>query len=173
MSVFRRPEPSEAPEWMQGYIALTEGSDARLLLEEQTRSATAFFRRVTEARSQERYAPDKWSLRQLLHHVSDTERVFAYRALWFARELGAELPGMDQDVAAAAAKADRLSWAELLTDFEAVRGATLSLFRQLPDEAWDRGGVASGGRVTVRALAFVTVGHLAHHLKVLEERYGL
>ncbi len=173
MSVFRRPDPSEAPEWMSGYIGQTEGSDARSLLEQQASETIAFFRRVTEAGSQQRYAPDKWSIRQVLNHVSDTERVFAYRAMWFARELGKELPGMDQDIAAAAAAADRLPWAEHLADFAAVRGATLTLFRQLPEEAWDRGGLSSGHPVTVRALAFVIVGHLAHHLKVLEERYGL
>ena len=114
---------------------------------------------------------DKWSIRELLNHVSDTERVFVYRALWFARGFDTPLPGFDQNVAVPTAAAEQFSWASHVEDFRAVRAATLTFFRNLPEEAWGRSGVASGNPVTVRALAYIIAGHVAHHIAILQERY--
>ena len=103
--------------------------------------------------------------------MTDTERAFAFRALWFARGFGAALPSYDQEVAASGAKADSVSWAAHVEEFERVRQATISLFRNLPPDAWMRSGMASGNLFTVRALAFIIPGHVAHHVKILRERY--
>jgi hypothetical protein len=126
---------------------------------------------ISEEQSRHRYAPDKWSIRQVLGHVTDTERVFAFRALWFARGFEAPLPGFEQDPAVAAARADDRTWSSHLDEFRAVRAATVALFRNLPAEAWTRRGIASGNAVSVRALAFIAAGHAAHHARIVEERY--
>jgi hypothetical protein len=104
-------------------------------------------------------------------HVNDTERVFQSRALWFGRGLEGPLPSFDQILGARGARADEISWAAHVEDFRAVRLATMTLFRNLPEDAWMRSGVASGNPVTVRALAYIIAGHAAHHRSILEERY--
>jgi hypothetical protein len=103
--------------------------------------------------------------------VNDTERVFVFRALWFARGFESRLPSFDENTCANAAQADQLSWASHVEEFRAVRLATLAFFRGLPSQAWMRSGIASGSSFTVRALAFIAAGHLAHHVAVLEDRY--
>jgi len=102
---------------------------------------------------------------------TDTERAFAYRMLWFARGFETPLESYDQNLAAAGAEADRTSWAAHVEEFRRVRLATISLFRNMPAEGWTRGGIASGNRVTVRALAYIVPGHFAHHVAVVRERY--
>src|SRR5262249_13724560 len=113
----------------------------------------------------------KWSIRQLVNHMSDTERLFAFRALWFSRGFQDPLSSFEQDPAVAAAKADAVPWARHVDEFRAVRQATVALFRNLPEEAWSRRGVASGNPVSVRALAYIVAGHADHHAAVLRERY--
>jgi hypothetical protein len=107
----------------------------------------------------------------VLNHVNDTERVFAFRAFWFARGFDGPLASFDQDVSAAHVQADAFSWSHHIEEFRAVRLATLALFRTLPSEAWSRSGVGGSGRVTVRALAYILAGHVAHHRAIIEERY--
>jgi uncharacterized damage-inducible protein DinB len=131
----------------------------------------AVSRTISEDKSRQRYAPEKWSIRQVLNHVSDTERAFAFRALWFARGFSSPLPDYDQEIAAAGADADRISWADHVEEFRRVRLATISLLKNVPEEAWMRTGIASNNRFTVRAMAFIAAGHVEHHLKVLRERY--
>jgi hypothetical protein len=116
-------------------------------------------------------APGKWSIRQLLNHVTDTERAFAFRALWFARGFSTPLPSYDQDIAAANAGAEAIPWATHLEEFRHIRLSTISLFQNMPSEAWMRAGIASDNFFTVRALAFIIAGHLAHHSAILRERY--
>ena len=106
-----------------------------------------------------------------MNHVNDAERLFVFRALWFARGLDAPLPGFDERAAAAAAAADARSWASHLDEFQSIRAATLALFHQLPPEAWARRGLASGRLFTVNALAYITAGHVAHHVALLKQRY--
>ena len=110
-------------------------------------------------------------MRQLLSHVNDTERAFVFRALWFARGFDTPLPSFDQHVAIAAAGAEERSWASHVGEFRDVRMATLALFQNLPAHAWNARGMASGNPFTVRALAYITAGHVAHHMKILRERY--
>jgi hypothetical protein len=126
---------------------------------------------MSEERSLHRYAPDKWSIRQVLSHINDTERAFTFRALWFARGFDEPLASFDQNVAIAAAGADERSWTSHVDEWRTIRAATLTLFRHLPADAWLRRGVASGNPFTVRALAYITAGHVTHHLRILKERY--
>ena len=166
-----RPASTEAAHYYFTYIDLIASDDVVGALEAQLEPTLRLLNTISEERSLHRYAPDKWSMRQLLNHVSDTERVFLYRALWFARGFDTPLPAFDQDIAVPPAAADQFSWASHIEDFRAVRTATMTFFRNLPAEAWDRSGVASGNPVTVRALAYIIGGHVAHHVAVLQERY--
>jgi hypothetical protein len=165
-----RPDANEyAPHFLK-YINLVTGDDPVAALEAQLNEP--LLSSISEEKSLHRYAPDKWSIRQLLNHVTDTERAFAYRMLWFARGFDTPLESYDQTVAAAGAGADQISWAAHVEEFRRVRLATISLFRNMPAEGWARSGVVSGNRVTVRALAYITPGHFAHHVRVVRERYG-
>ena len=107
----------------------------------------------------------------MLSHVSDTERVFTFRALWFARGFEAPLPSFDQHIAVQGAKADAISWAAHIEEFREVRQAAIYLFRNMPEEAWNRRGIASDKPFSVRALAYLIPGHMAHHLTLLRTRY--
>jgi hypothetical protein len=166
-----RPEPVEAAPYYFGYIDRVAGEDVVSELEAQLEPTLAFLQRATEARSLHRYAPEKWSMRQVLSHINDTERVFGFRALWFARGFESRLPSFNEVTCANAAKADLIPWARHVEEFRVVRLATLAFYRGLPTEGWMRSGIASGNAFTVRALAFITAGHLAHHMAVLEDRY--
>lgn len=166
-----RPQEGEAAPHYLTYINQVVGDDVIATIEGQLGESLAFFSGIGEDRSLDRYAPEKWSIRQVLNHVTDTERAFAFRALWFARGFESPLPGYDQNVAASAAEADRVSWGAHLKEFERVRQSSISLFRNMPSEAWMRTGIASNNRFTVRALAYVIAGHVAHHISVLRERY--
>lgn len=166
-----RPQPNEFVEYYSKYIALVPGDDASAILSQQLQEALPFLANISEEKSLHRYAPGKWSVRELLNHVTDTERAFTYRALWFARGFDAPLLSYDQETAAAGAQADRISWSAHVEEFARVRLATLSLFANMPPEGWSRAGIVSGNRFTVRALAFIIPGHVTHHLNILRERY--
>jgi uncharacterized damage-inducible protein DinB len=126
---------------------------------------------ISEEQSLKTYAPGKWTIRDVLNHVIDGERAFLGRAFWFARGFEDPLPSFDQDLAAQMAHANDTSWAQLVEEFKNVRLSTVSFFSNLPAEAWSRGGVASDNHVTVRAIAYIIAGHVAHHTKVLKEKY--
>jgi hypothetical protein len=167
-----RPLPADASPYHFTYIDKVECDDILATLAYQLPEALAQFSTYTEESSLYRYAPDKWSVRQTLSHIADTERIFTHRAHWFARGIPGELLSFDQQIAAAHAEADTIPFAALLDDFTNVRRATLSLFDTLPPDAWSRAGIASGHRFTVNALAYMTAGHLNHHLAILRERYA-
>ena len=166
-----RPDSTEAGSYYFTYINQVPSEDALPVIEQQLEGVVALCSSLSEEKSSYRYAPEKWSIRQVLNHMTDTERAFAFRALWFARGFSAPLPSYDQDVAAAGAEADGIAWADHIEEFRRVRLATISLFRNLPQDAWMRTGIASDNRFTVRAMAFITAGHVEHHLKILRERY--
>ena len=166
-----RPAPTEAAHYYYTYIDRISSDDVVAALEAQRHTALSVIANISEDKSLHRYAADKWSIRQLLNHVTDTERVFLYRALWFARGFETPLPAFDQNVAVPAAMADQFSWASHVADFAAVRTATLTFFRNLPEDAWSRTGIASDHPVSVRALAYIIAGHVAHHIAILQERY--
>lgn len=166
-----RPEQSEAAAYHFTYIDQVPGDDPQAVLLSQLEQRLKTLSQVTEGQSLYRYAPDKWSIREVLNHITDTERVFAFRALWFARGFDTPLPNFDQNIAVAGAWADHVPWAAHVEEFRRVRLSTIALFANMPADSWMRGGVASGHYVSVRALCFVTAGHFAHHCRILEERY--
>jgi hypothetical protein len=167
-----RPNEAEAPAWSYRYISLVEGDDILGVFESQRENALPHLSAITEQKSLHRYASGKWSIRQMLNHVSDGERIFAYRALWFARGFSDSLPDFEENTAAVGAEADRLPWAAHVEEFGRVRLATISLFQNMPEAGWTQKGIASGNSVTVRALAYIIAGHTTHHLNVLREKYS-
>jgi hypothetical protein len=165
------PRPDEAASYYSTYIDRISGGDIVDVMDSQSRDTHALFDGISEEKSLHRYAPEKWSIRQVLNHVNDTERVFTFRAFWFARGFTDSLPSFDQNIGAGAARADEYSWGSHVQEFQQIRQATLSLFRSLPVEAWTRSGIASGNPVTVNALAYIIAGHVSHHIAILRERY--
>jgi hypothetical protein len=172
MTAIGRPEASEASERVfTHYISRVAGDNIVHVLESQMNQASAWLDGISEELSLHRYAPEKWTIREVINHVSDTERAFGYRALWFARGFSTPLESFDQELSVPEAQANLCPWPRLQDEFRAVRGATVALFRNLPDEAWTRAGVAGGNRITVRALAFLAAGHADHHFAIVRERY--
>lgn len=166
-----RPQSTEAASYYFNYIDQVAGDDPMSIIEGQLDASVSLLSTISEEKSLYRYAPDKWSIRQLLNHINDTERAFAFRALWFARGFDEPLPGSDQHIAAAGANADSVPWSAHIEEFRIVRLSIIALFRNMPREAWMRTGIASQNRFTVRSLAFIIPGHVAHHLAVLRQRY--
>jgi len=166
-----RPERSEAAPYYFTYINKVQTDEIVPELESQLEPSIAFFRGISEEHSLHRYAPDKWSFRQVLNHINDAERVFLSRAHWFARAFQTALPSFDQEPAVNAAKPDAISWAAHIEEFRAVRRATIAFYQNLPADAWMRGGIASDNPFTVRALAYIIAGHLSHHIAILKQRY--
>jgi hypothetical protein len=166
-----RPQPNEAASYYFTYIDRIQTEDVVSAMESQLDETLVALSAVSEEKSLTRYAPDKWSIRQLLSHVNDTERLFLFRALWFARGFHDPLPSFDQNVGVEGADADKVSWANHVAEFRNIRLATLAFFRNLPAEAWERGGIASDNHFTVRALAYIIAGHVSHHTAVMQERY--
>ena len=171
MAMVGRPGADEAAPYYFKYIDRVPGDDVVAVLEEQLEQVPGFWGAISEEKSRHRYEPGKWSIREALAHVNDTERLFQFRTFWFARALGEPLPSFDPDTAAAAALADERPLASLLDEFLAVRRSSLALLRSLPPEAWLRRGTASGNPFSTRAVAFVTAGHAAHHVAIVKERY--
>ena len=166
------PDRTEADAYYFTYIdKVPRDADILRLLETQLDDTMALLSGVSDEKSMHKYAPGKWSIRESMSHVNDTERVFTFRALWFARGFDIPLPSFDQDVAVAGSGADTRPWRAHIDEFRAIRGASIQLFRNMPDEAWARRGTASGKEFTVRALAYMTAGHLTHHERILRERY--
>lgn len=166
-----RPEPSEAAPYYFRYIDRVEGDDVVAVLQSQLEETPRFLSGISEERSLHRYGPDKWTIRQVLNHVNDCERVFLFRAFWFARGFESPLPSFDQNVSADASAASGYSWSSHVEDFRAIRTSALSFFRNLPADAWARSGIASENPFSVRALAWIMGGHVAHHTAILRERY--
>jgi hypothetical protein len=171
MATMTMPERTEAADYYFTYIDKVGRGDICAILEAQMGETVAFLRGIPDERSLHRYAPDKWSIRQVVGHLNDAERVFAFRAFWFARGFDSSLPSFEQDIAVTSAGSDARSWPSLIDEFQTVRAASLSLFNNLPADAWMRRGTASGNPFTVRALAYIVAGHVAHHVGVVRERY--
>ncbi|MFL6200608.1 MAG: DinB family protein [Thermoanaerobaculia bacterium] len=166
-----RPEPGEYADYVQSDIDMVKGDEVVKILVRQGKQTTALFQKFGETGSNVTYAPGKWTVKQVLGHLVDDERIFAYRALCVARGDLRPLPGFDENDYAAAARFENRSLADLLADFEAVRHASVTLFRGLDMEAWLRRGVVNGYPASPRGLAFHIAGHELHHLRILRERY--
>ena len=165
------PQANEAASYYFGYIDLARSENIVKFLDDQLGETMSFLEGISEDKSLHQYAPDKWTVRQVLNHVNDGERIFLGRALWFARGFTDPLPSFDQEIGVAGANANDMPWADQVEEFRTIRLGTLSFFRNLQPEAWSRTGIASGNPFTVNALAYIIGGHVAHHINVLKERY--
>ena len=167
-----RPVDGDFLPYAASYINLVPtGTDPRAALRTQPQEIHAVFANLTEAQAEKAYAPGKWTLKEMLLHQIDSERVFAYRAMRFARADSQDLPGFDQDTYVDHSAANARSLASLLAEYDATRAATLALFESFTEEQLDRRGSANGGPATVRALLFIVPGHEQHHLNIIRERY--
>ena len=166
-----QPAPSEYAEYHRTYISKAVTNDILGHLETQTSELLTLFATISETQSLQRYAPDKWSFREALNHMNDTERVFAFRAFWFARGASEPLPGFDQDQFSSTAGADARHWSSHVDEFIAIRDSTMKMLRSFPAEAWTRVGTASNNTVSTRALAFMIAGHAEHHRRIFVEKY--
>jgi hypothetical protein len=166
-----RPQPGEYASDYQRYIDLAIEDDVVAALDAQSHETATLLAGISEQQAAHRYEPDKWSVKQLVGHVIDGERIFAYRALRIARGDTTPLPGFDQDPYVANAASDDRPIADLAEEFAVLRKANVMMFRALPEEAWSRVGTASDNTITVRALAFILLGHERHHARILRERY--
>lgn len=165
------PEPGEYAPYYGRYIALVQGTDILGTLESQRRQMLLLLSGRDEADGDFRYAPDKWTAKELLGHVCDTERVFAYRALRISRADRTPMEGFEQDDYVRNGPFSRCPLAEIIEDYIAVRRATLTLLRNLDEQAWMLRGIANKNEVSVRALAYIIAGHELHHRRILEEKY--
>lgn len=172
-SLRARPAASEFAPYYGKYIATVGDGDIVALLRESGREVDTVLAGVDESRGGYRYADGKWSVREVLGHLIDAERIFSYRALRIARGDTTPLPGFDQDPYVATSNAEARTVADLRDELRVVRESTVKLFASLADDAWTRVGTASDNPVSVRALAYITLGHTTHHLGILRERYGL
>ena len=168
-----RPEAEESLAYYHRYIARVSDEPLGDQLTAQLREIERLFEQVTDRSALARYAEGKWSIKEILGHLSDTERIFAYRLLRIARGDATPLPGYEEDAYVPAGRFDERPLPMLLAELRAVRLSTAALLEGLPEEAWARWGEANGSPITARAPAFIIVGHCTHHLGVLRERYGL
>lgn len=166
-----RPLSNEYPEYYDRYVSLVPEGDIVEILHEQQTKTIILLNSVSEEYAGKAYAPGKWTLKEVIGHMSDTERVMSYRMLAMARNEGTPLQGMDQDLYVSSAKFDQFSWVQLHTDLKTVRSATLSLISTVDDEAWIRKGTVWNVPVSTRAFAYIIAGHELHHLKVICDKY--
>ncbi len=173
MSAHRRIRPAadEFAPFYANYIAQVPDGDVVEALIGGSEIAAALLGDIDDATASRAYAPGKWTLKEVVLHCADAERVFAYRALRIARGDVTPLPGFDENAYAPMSGANVRTMDSILDEFESVRDASVTLFQGLPSEAWTRRGVASGKDVSVRAIAWITAGHLLHHLSVIQDRY--
>ena len=168
---YDRPDPSEYAPFYAGYVAKVPEGDLVATLDGQSGEYFQALNPITDTKGNFAYAPGKWTIKELLLHVVDAERVFSYRAMRIARSDTTPLPGFDEKAWVPHSGANDRSVADLLGEFRAVRGATLAMLRHLPPDSVTRRGVASEREISVRALAWIIAGHAIHHLGILRERY--
>lgn len=172
MLTAQRPGADEYGPGVADYIArVTDDEDIQAVLSSQLDLVVARLNDIPEARGDYRYAPGKWTIKEVIGHLSDAERVFSYRGLRFGRGDSTPLPGYEENDYVPAMQAGRLALSDLVGEWADVRRATIALFRTLPSSSWDRRGIASNQQISVRALAYAIAGHVRHHLEVLDSRY--
>jgi hypothetical protein len=165
-----RPNSTEYAPYFEAYIALVPEDDIVATMEAQLKEMQPFLQGVPESQGNVRHPPYTWSIKEVVGHLTDTERIFAYRALRFARGDATPLPGFDENAYVRAAEFDRTPLGELVSEFDSVRRSNLSLFRHFSEEVWTRQGTANGKAISVRALAYNIVGHARHHMAILRRR---
>ncbi len=168
-----RPEASEYPQFYGKYVAMVPDDSIVNVLLTTGKDIGAILAGIPEDRGGHKYADDKWTIRTLIGHVNDAERIFGYRALRLGRGDSTPLPGFEENEFARTAGSDARTVADLADEFKQIRAATVRLFASFPDDAWTRAGTVNNGHVTVRALGYITAGHAMHHVRILRERYSV
>ncbi len=168
-----RPGDDEFAPFYAGYVAAVPDGDITRTLSQEGESFLGRLKHLSEEQGAAAYAPGKWSVKEVICHITDAERIFTYRLLRIGRGDATPLAAFDENAYAAHCEANARSMDSLLGEFAAVRGATLALLRWLPEAAWTRRGTASGKTVSVRGLAWIAAGHARHHDRVLREKYGV
>jgi len=166
-----KPSTTTYPEYFQKYIDQVKEDDLKIAFKNQLPPVEAFLQTISEELSMRRYAEGKWSIKEVLQHIIDAERVFNYRAMCFARKEPQVLPSFDENNYALNSQANERTWQDLVAEFAAIRKATEFLYNSFSDEVLNASGKASNYTISVSALGFVTVGHVNHHLKIIQERY--
>lgn len=166
-----RPEPNEFDAYYDTYICLVEDNNVKPILETQSAELRSMISPLREEKGTYRYGEDKWTIKEVLSHLIDAERIFAYRILRISRGDETPIEGFEQDGYIENSNANNRSFAELLNEFELQRQSNILLISNLSDDAAARMGTASGVPVSVRALVYISAGHVRHHLGILNERY--
>lgn len=171
--MLQRPDPDEFAPFYQGYIEKVPAGDVLEHLHRQGERTSALLAAIPEAKGMFAYAPGKWTVKRLVQHLVDGERLFCYRAMCIARGEQGSLPGFDENAYADQDGSDARPLAQIAAEYATVRAATLTLYAGMTDAVSRRRGTANGKSVTVRALLWMTAGHELHHLTILRERYGI
>ncbi len=171
LQTIARPEKNEYAAFYETYISLIKSDDILSVLKQNKIETQNILAEITEEKAHFRYAENKWSIKELVGHIIDTERIFAYRALRFARNDQTPVEGFSQDPYIKNADFDNCRFTDLIAEFAFVRDANILMFQNFPDKAWTRTGTASENLVSVRALAYMIAGHELHHVNILKERY--
>jgi uncharacterized damage-inducible protein DinB len=166
-----RPDLGRVPEYFHKYINQVEEDDLMDALQKQTRSFLRFLKEIPKDKRNYRYAEDKWTIKEVVQHIIDAERIFDYRALCFARKDTTSLPSFDENTYAANSKGELRKWKDLVKEFEAVRQSTITLFDSFDNEQLESVGTASGKSNYVLGIGFVIAGHINHHVNVVKEKY--
>lgn len=166
-----RPKLSECPEWYHGYINSVPDGDIVVLMEQQLKDVAAILNSIPKEKESFRYAQDKWSVKELVGHLNDGERILSYRALRFLRFDKTDLSQYDHDLYVKAAKFDEIDFEILKKEFRFLRKATVMIFQNVTEDQWAFEGLSGGKSFTLRAMAYILVGHVNHHIKVLQEKY--
>ncbi|CAN5505205.1 DinB family protein [soil metagenome] len=170
-SVAARPSKDEYAEYYETYISLVEETDIVAAMQNQLQEIEQFFAGISEEKSLYAYAEGKWTIKEVIGHLSDGEKIFAYRALRISRADKTPIEGFEQDGYIENSNFNSMKLADLVEEFVLSRKLTLILFKNLTEEAWTRIGTANNDTISVRALAYIMVGHIRHHIKILRERY--
>ena len=165
------PDLSRVPEFYHGYINKTKGDDVMTALRNSTRELFSLLKSIPPEKHDHRYAEGKWTVKEVVQHMIDGERVFSYRALRFARKDDTPLPGFDENLFAQTAKADKRSWNDLVEEFAALRKSTESMFASFDNEQLEQSGVANENSTYVLGIGYILAGHVNHHCQIIKERY--
>jgi uncharacterized damage-inducible protein DinB len=169
--MLQRPTENEYPEYYQPYIKQVPNGELIQILQENLLAVITLFKGLTEEETNLRYAPGKWSVKEVLGHIIDTERIMTYRLLRVSRGDQTSLPGFNETDYVQAAQTHNLSMESILEDFKAARNAAITLIKNTPEKAWVNNGNANGMEITTRAIAYIIAGHEMHHRKIVEDRY--
>jgi uncharacterized damage-inducible protein DinB len=170
-SMLQRPTENEYPKYYQPYIQLVPNGEIVQILQDNLLTVVKLFKELSEEEANHRYAPGKWSVKEVLGHIIDTERIMTYRLLRVSRGDQTPLAGFDETYYVEAAQTHTLSMEAILEDFKATRNAAITLIQNIPAGAWANIGNANGMEITTRAIAYIIAGHEMHHRKIVEERY--